>query len=203
LLFGCYEFAFCGRPLKEPLGQTGGRGKGDCTLREHSSSSRFRKISFGGCFSAVCPDLQVYSRTRMRPSSKGISIPLFVRDIESSTGSTTRGIRQIPTRMESTNDRSGWPRRSGWTTAPSWSSNPPDRACQQKMLPLPNNPWQGGVENYAHGKCKPQGNLPIPPHSCANRDFSCQNTAHWCTETPLPLAFHSFHLKPPNSSRTP
>ena len=44
--------------------------------REHSSPGRFAKIYFGGGFSAfrrVCPDLQVYSRTRMRPSSKWIS----------------------------------------------------------------------------------------------------------------------------------
>jgi hypothetical protein len=27
---GCKDFAFCGRPLKEPMGRTGGRGNGGC-----------------------------------------------------------------------------------------------------------------------------------------------------------------------------
>jgi hypothetical protein len=107
--WSCWEFACCGRPLKEPLDRTGGRGKGGCGVikcgaggsvggvlvrkpQELAGKRLSREISrrfsfaesvafrtalprflLAAVFRRVCPDLQVDSRTRMRPSSKWIS----------------------------------------------------------------------------------------------------------------------------------
>ena len=61
--------------------------------RERSSAGRFAKISFGGGFRRVCPDLQVDSRTRMRPSSNWISGAFHVGVWSNQSGSGSLGFR--------------------------------------------------------------------------------------------------------------
>ena len=73
-MFRCQQWAVKKNPHSAPVsvGRSGFHGGFICG--ERSFPSRFAKISFGGGFSEiVCLDLQVYSRTRMRPSSKWIS----------------------------------------------------------------------------------------------------------------------------------
>ena len=109
---------------------------------------------------------------------------------QTSIGSTVLGIHQTPTRTAWIKDRHGMHLKSNWTTDALWFSNTPDTAHRPQKTTAAKKNLGKAVRKamFATNEfCRETSDS--RQDQASNGDFSCRNTVHCLTETPLPPPF--------------